>query len=326
MPVGSRLPDNVASRIRGNTRWTVNASICSRGRWHGCLTAARACGSSSRVWPPSVWRRMTPRPPAAGPAPAARTAGRAAPGSACANARRRARRGSRGSAIAVSRRSSATRPMTVAWRRARAATMAVIRRMSAARGKDADCFDDCDCCGAFFCSFFDDTCADCGKPLDPCDTVDDCCPGIGTCGDNGCDDYDACCLGDGDSCLGACDCCADFACDERAGNTCQVCALPQDACVATDDCCLLDSTCGDNGCDTEDVCCQGAGGFCFDDDCDCCGDLLCDGDTCVAVPSGRGRSREPVRWQIRRGQTRALAAEHQGDGRAGPEIGAQRLA
>ena len=96
------------------------------------------------------------------------------------------------------------------------------------QGQGSDCLDDCDCCDAYFCSFFDDTCTDCGKPLDPCDTIDDCCAGIDTCGDNGCDEYDACCLEVGASCIGSCDCCADFGCDERAGNTCQVCAFPQD--------------------------------------------------------------------------------------------------
>jgi hypothetical protein len=63
--------------------------------------------------------------------------------------------------------------------------------------------------------------------------------------------------------------------------------------VWTDECCLQDSICGDNGCGSgHAVCCQWTiGSFCYDD-CDCCAELGCFGNACLPLLTADGAERK----------------------------------
>lgn len=100
-----------------------------------------------------------------------------------------------------------------------------------------------------------------------------CCQSLG-CGDNGCDPGSVCYQLQGGACTDSCDCHVDNLCSDRHGNTCQNCAVPQEDCAADAECCFNSSTCGDNGCDSNPVCCQGQGERCFEG-CDCCAAFEC---------------------------------------------------
>jgi hypothetical protein len=154
------------------------------------------------------------------------------------------------------------------------------------------CQADCDCCGILQCSErHGGACRNCGILQDACGTNDDCCAAGSSCGDNGCADHTVCLQNAGAPCDRSCECGADLFCSERANNTCQQCALPQEACTANTDCCLASSTCGVNGCVAEPgrICCQGVGAFCIDS-CDCCADSICDDqlEQCVPLESPPG--------------------------------------
>lgn len=119
-----------------------------------------------------------------------------------------------------------------------------------------------------------------------------CCGGFG-CGDNGCDGGAVCYQRAGGGCGRDCDCGGDLNCSERKGNTCQECGYPETPCTTTSDCCLSDSICGDNGCAGQTTCCQWEiGSLCFDD-CDCCAELGCFGNTCqwLLTTAGEPRAR-----------------------------------
>jgi hypothetical protein len=53
------------------------------------------------------------------------------------------------------------------------------------------------------------------------------------------------------------------------------CSFPLEGCNVDGDCCLETSTCGDNGCDPDNRCCEGEGAECFDP-CDCCFNFTCE--------------------------------------------------
>ena len=53
------------------------------------------------------------------------------------------------------------------------------------------------------------------------------------------------------------------------------CSFPQEGCNAAGDCCFATSTCGDNGCDPDNRCCEGDGAECIDP-CDCCFNFTCE--------------------------------------------------
>jgi hypothetical protein len=52
------------------------------------------------------------------------------------------------------------------------------------------------------------------------------------------------------------------------------CSFPQEGCNNAGDCCFETSTCGDNGCDPDNRCCDGEGAECIDP-CDCCAGFTC---------------------------------------------------
>jgi hypothetical protein len=53
------------------------------------------------------------------------------------------------------------------------------------------------------------------------------------------------------------------------------CSFPQEACNVANDCCFLESSCGDNGCDPDNRCCFGERIECIDP-CECCDGFTCD--------------------------------------------------
>jgi hypothetical protein len=97
-----------------------------------------------------------------------------------------------------------------------------------------------------------------------------CCGGL-VCDDNTCVGDPICVQDGGGPCSDRCDCRLGFECSERAGNTCQVCALPEMPCETHADCCLSTSFCGSNSCHDpqETYCCQGLGAACSAP-CQCC--------------------------------------------------------
>jgi hypothetical protein len=114
-----------------------------------------------------------------------------------------------------------------------------------------------------------------------------CCGSLG-CGDNGCAGGAVCYQRQGGGCSGDCDCGGDLRCSERQGDTCQDCSYPETPCTYTAECCLKDSICGYNGCVLEPTCCQWEiGSFCYDD-CDCCEELGCFGNTCLPLLAADG--------------------------------------
>ena len=136
----------------------------------------------------------------------------------------------------------------------------------------------------------------------PCGGGNGCCGGL-HCAANGCAGGDVCHHDEGGSCSEDCDCGGDLACSERYGDTCQYCSYPETPCLWTDECCLNDSICGDNGCGSgHAVCCQWeVGSFCYDD-CDCCAELGCFGNACLPLLTVDGSPRaregsEPERQQ-----------------------------
>lgn len=109
-----------------------------------------------------------------------------------------------------------------------------------------------------------------------------CCDGL-TCAEvSGCEppavpNGPYCCAGDGGSCKDGCDCCGTLECSERRNMTCRTCEFEQGLCNPSQgsaDCCLSATTCGDNGCDDDPVCCLGAGSACVEG-CDCCAQFGC---------------------------------------------------
>lgn len=153
------------------------------------------------------------------------------------------------------------------------------------------CQSPCDCCGTLQCSArLGGTCRDCKILQESCGADDDCCAAVSTCGDNGCVLGAVCHLQEGAACARSCDCGGELFCSERAGHTCHACALPQESCTASGDCCLAASMCGTNGCvpDSDTICCQGIGAFCTES-CDCCAGAICDEELekCVALDAQR---------------------------------------
>jgi hypothetical protein len=159
-------------------------------------------------------------------------------------------------------------------------------------GVGGNCQDSCHCCGGLNCSEREsDTCQNCGFVGTDCPNGnDDCCSLANSCGavtKAQCNvTGNVCCGNKGASCLFTCECCGDMRCSERT-ETCQDCAFVRESCNpgnGDSDCCLVAGTCGTvskAACGISgDVCCQRAGAGC-NEDCDCCGALLCTQQQCV---------------------------------------------
>ena len=97
------------------------------------------------------------------------------------------------------------------------------------------------------------------------------------------DDVAAACAGPGKRCKNGRPCCSKICVRGRKNKSkkgkgrtkgrCD-CSFPQEACNTANDCCFSTSTCGDNDCDPDNRCCEGAGAACIDP-CDCCLGFTC---------------------------------------------------